>query len=92
MESQIVEAYQKYLQVFPNYWNLEIAIPIPISEFHFFYQIAQDVTKIYERDLCQGVLSSVTYYLKMNFDQFLGIPHTESELAHAFKHGFVSES
>lgn len=79
------EAYGKYLTVFPSYWDTQTYKPYPFEDFKFFYKLAIHHKEKYLNDMTKGTLHPVSLYMKTQFDEFLGIPHTRQELTSAFQ-------
>lgn len=84
-------AYQRYLQVFPCYWDPERNSPVSRADFLFFFDYAHWFKRVYDRDLERGILAPSDYWVMAQMGQFLGISRASKELAYAFKHGFCGE-
>ena len=82
------EAYKKYLEVFPSYWDVSRYSPNSEEQFLPLYKMALCFQEQYEEDLTKGILDPTMRYSKLQFDQFLGIPHTAEELKGAFQLAF----
>lgn len=89
LSQEMEAAYQRYLDVFPCYWNPDRHVPVNRKSFLSFFETAKWFEETYERELQEGILSPVVYYAAINLGQFLGIPRTAKELQDAFKYGFA---
>lgn len=88
MENELRIAYLKYREVFPQYFDPKKVKPQNISDFPRFHTWAKNTAKEYQDGLAKGKLDPFIYFLKTNLDQFLGIPHTPTELTYAHTNFF----